>query len=150
MKQETLKKISKCKALQGMTVEGVIKSDRFRENLAAYLTAQREDRKAIRSSYAAMRKAGGAKGYYAAIRKAGGAKGYKLRAHVIDKFMDCSVEEFAKEYLKVLSKMSPRPMRERQYIGQLGQQAYNLTIAQIVIDEFPETAEELIPKSKSN
>lgn len=137
MKQETLKKIRKCKALQGMTVEGVIKSDRFRDNLAAYLTAQREDRKAIRSSYAAM-------------RKAGGAKGYKLPAHVIDKFMDCSVEEFANEYLKVLSKMSPRPMRERQYIGQLGQQAYNLTIAQIVVDEFPETAEELIPKSKSN
>lgn len=137
MKQETLKKISKCKALQGMTVEDVIKSDRFRDNLAAYLTAQREDRKAIRSSYAAM-------------RKAGGAKGYKLPAHVIDKFMDCSVEEFANEYLKVLSKMSPRPMRERQYIGQLGQQAYNLTIAQIVVDEFPETAEELIPKSKSN
>ncbi len=137
MKQETLKKISKCKALQGMTVEDVVKSDRFRENLAAYLTAQREDRKAIRSSYAAM-------------RKAWGAKGYKLPAHVIDKFMDCSVEEFANEYLKVLSKMSPRPMRERQYIGQLGQQAYNLTIAQIVVDEFPETAEELIPKSKSN
>lgn len=137
MKKETLKKISKCKALQGMTVEGVIKSDRFRDNLAAYLTAQREDRKAIQSSYKAM-------------RKAGGAKGYKLPAHVIDKFMDCSVEEFANEYLKVLSKMSPRPMRERQYIGQLGQQAYNLTIAQIVVDEFPETAEELIPKSKSN
>lgn len=137
MKQETLTKISKCKALQGMTVEDVVKSDRFRENLAAYLTAQREDRKAIRSSYAAM-------------RKAGGAKGYKLPAHVIDKFMDCSVEEFANEYLKVLSKMSPRPMRERQYIGQLGQQAYNLTIAQIVVDEFPEVAEELIPKAKSN
>lgn len=137
MKQETLKKIRKCKALQGMTVEGVIKSDRFRENLAAYLTAQREDRKAIQSSYKAM-------------RKAGGAAGYKLPAHVIDKFMDCSVEEFANEYLKVLSKVSSRPTRERQYIGQLGQQAYNLTIAQIVVDEFPETAEELIPKSKSN
>lgn len=137
MKKETLKKISKCKALQGMTVEDVVKSERFRENLAAYLTAQREDRKAIRSSYAAM-------------RKAGGAKGYKLPAHVIDNFMDCTVEEFANEYLKVLSKMSLRPMRERQYIGQLGQQAYNLTIAQIVVDEFPEVAEELIPKSKSN
>lgn len=137
MKKETLAKISKCKALQGLTVEDVVKSERFRDNLAAYLTAQREDRKAIRSSYAAM-------------RKAGGAKGYKLPAHVIDKFMDCSVEEFANEYLKVLSKMSPRPMRERQYIGQLGQQAYNLTIMQFVIDEFPETAEEFIPRAKSN
>lgn len=137
MKRGTLEKIKNCKALQGMSVEDVIKSDRFRDNLAAYLTAQREDRKAIRSSYAAM-------------RKAGGAKGYKLPAHVIDKFMDCSVEEFANEYLKVLSKMSPRPMRERQYIGQLGQQAYNLTITQFVIDEFPELADELTPKSKAN
>lgn len=137
MKKETLAKISKCKALQGLTVEDVVKSERFRDNLAAYLTAQREDRKAIRSSYAAM-------------RKAGGAKGYKLPAHVIDKFMECPVEEFANEYLKVLSKMSPRPMRERQYIGQLGQQAYNLTIIQFVIDEFPELADELTPKSKAN
>lgn len=137
MKRETLEKIKNCKALRGMTVEDVIKSDRFRDNLAAYLTAQREDRKAIRSSYAAM-------------RKAGGAKGYKLPAHVIDNFMDCSVEEFANEYLKVLAKMSPRPMRERQYIGQLGQQAYNLTITQFVIDEFPELADELTPKSKAN
>ena len=137
MKRETLEKIKNCKALRGMTVEDVIKSDRFRENLAAYLTAQREDRKAIQSSYKAM-------------RKAGGAAGYKLPAHVIDKFMDYSVEEFANEYLKVLSKMSPRPMRERQYIRQLGGQAYNLTITQFVIDEFPELADELTPKSKAN
>jgi len=137
MKRETLEKIKNCKALQGMTVEDVIKSDRFRDNLAAYLTAQREDRKAIRSSYAAM-------------RKAGGAKGYKLPAHVIDNFMDCTVEDFVADYLEVLSKMSPRPMRERQYIGQLGRQAYNLTITQFVIDEFPELADELTPKSKAN
>lgn len=137
MKRETLEKIKNCKALRGMTVEDVIKSDRFRDNLAAYLTAQREDRKAIRSSYAAM-------------RKAGGAKGYKLPAHVIDNFMDCTVEDFVADYLKVLAKVSSRPMRERQYIRQLGQQAYNLTITQFVIDEFPELADELTPKAKAN
>ena len=137
MKRETLEKIKNCKALRGMTVEDVIKSDRFRDNLAAYLTAQREERKAIQSSYKAM-------------RKAGGAAGYKLPAHVIDKFMDCTVEDFVADYLEVLSKMSPRPMRERQYIGQLGRQAYNLTITQFVIDEFPELADELTPKSKAN
>lgn len=137
MKRETLEKIKNCKALRGMSVEDVIKSDRFRDNLAAYLTAQREDRKAIRSSYAAM-------------RKAGGAKGYKLPAHVIDNFMDCTVEDFVSDYLKVLAKVSPRPTRERQYIRQLGGQAYNLTITQFVIDEFPELADELTPKSKAN
>lgn len=137
MKKETLNKISNCKALRGMTVEDVIKTDRFLDNLAAYLTAQKEDRKAIRSSYAAM-------------RKAGGVRGYKLPAHVIDKFMDCTAEDFAAEYLKVLSKMSPRPMRERQYIAQLGRQAYNLTVVQFVVDEFPELADELLPRSKAN
>lgn len=137
MKRETLEKIKNCKALRGMSVEDVIKSDRFRDNLAAYLTAQREDRKAIRSSYAAM-------------RKAGGAKGYKLPAHVIDNFMDCTIEDFVSDYLKVLAKVSPRPMRERQYIQQLGRQAYNLTITQFVIDEFPELADELTPKSRAN
>ena len=137
MKRETLEKIKNCKALQGMSVEDVIKSDRFRDNMAAYLTAQREDRKAIRSSYAAM-------------RKAGGAKGYKLPAHVIDNFMDCTVEDFVGAYLEVLSKASARPLRERTYIRQLGGQAYNLTITQFVIDEFPELADELTPKSKAN
>lgn len=137
MKRETIEKISRCKALQGATVEDVVKSERFRENLAAYLTAQRDDRKAIQSSYKAM-------------RKAGGAAGYKLPAHVIDKFMDCTVGEFVADYLEVLAKVSPRPMRERQYIRQLGGQAYNLTITQFVIDEFPELADELTPKSKAN
>lgn len=137
MKKETIEKISRCKALQGATVEDIVKSERFRDNLAAYLTAQREDRKAIRSSYAAM-------------RKAGGAKGYKLPAHVIDNFMDCTVEDFVGAYLEVLSKASARPLRERTYIRQLGGQAYNLTITQFVIDEFPELADELTPKSKAN
>lgn len=137
MKKETLRKVIKCKALQGMTVQDVVNLERFRDNLAAYLTAQREDRKAIRASYEAM-------------RKAGGAKGYKLPAHVIDKFMACSVEDFAKAFLDVLSRQSERPAREREYITQLGKQAYNLTVAQIVVEEFPETESELIPKTKGN
>ena len=85
--KETQKKIASCKALQGMTVEDFIKNDRFRENLAGYLTEQRETRKTARASYAAMRKVGGAK---------------------------------------------------------------NLTVAQYVVEEYPELADELLPKSKSN
>lgn len=137
MNKEILNKIRDCKALQKMTIEDLCKTDRFRDNLAAYMTAQREDRKAIRASYDAM-------------RKLGGVKGYKIPAHPIDDVISMSVEEFAREYLNVISKCSKRPAAERQYILQLGQQAYNLTVAQIVINEFPELESVLIPKNKQN
>lgn len=137
MKKSTIKKIENCKALQGMTVADLCVTVRFRENLAAYITAQRVDREAIRHSYDAM-------------RKLGGKRGYKLPAHPIDRLIDISVDDFIGEFLAVIGKVSPRPFAERQYIKQLGQQAYNLTVAQYVIDEYPELADELIPKSKSN
>lgn len=137
MNKEILNKIRDCKALQNVTIEDLCKTDRFRDNLAAYMTAQREDRKAIRASYDAM-------------RKLGGVKGYKIPAHPIDDVISMSVEEFAREYLNVISKCSKRPAAERQYILQLGQQAYNLTVAQIVINEFPELESVLIPKNKQN
>lgn len=137
MKNEIQQKIASCKALQNVTVEQLCQSDRFRDNLAAYMNAQREDRKAIRASYDAM-------------RKLGGAKGFKIPAHPIDDLMSLSVDDFAREYLNVISKCSKRPAAERQYIRQLGQQAYNLTVAQIVINEFPELESVLIPKNNAN
>ena len=137
MKAETRNKIASCKALQEMTVADLCATVRFRDNLAAYMTAQRTDRDAIRKSYDAM-------------RKLGGAKGYKLPAHPIDRVINMPVEDFAVEYLAVIANASKRPVAERRYIQQLGQQAYNLTVAQYVVDEYPELADELIPKSKSN
>ena len=135
--KDTQQKIASCKALQGKTVEELIATDRFRNNLAAYMTAQKEDRKQIRASYEAM-------------RKLGGAKGYKLPAHPIDRVIDLSVDDFAAEFMAVLSKQSNRPISQRRYIEQLGQQAYNLTVAQYVVDEYPELEPVLIPKAKSN
>ena len=137
MKAETRNKIASCKALQEMTVADLCATVRFRDNLAAYMTAQRTDRDAIRKSYDAM-------------RKLGGAKGYKLPAHPIDRVINMPVEDFAVEYLAVIANASKRPVAERRYIQQLGQQAYNLTVAQYVVDEYPDLADELIPKSKSN
>ena len=135
--KETQQKIASCKALSGKTVEELIATERFRNNLAAYMKAQREDRKQIRASYEAM-------------RKAGGVKGYKLPAHPIDRVIDLSVDDFAAEYMSVIAKMSKRPHAERRYIQQLGQQAYNLTVAQIVVEEYPELESVLIPKAKAN
>lgn len=137
MKEEILTKIQSCKALSGKTVEELIATERFRNNLAAYMKAQREDRKQIRASYEAM-------------RKAGGVKGYKLPAHPIDRVIDLSVDDFAAEYMSVIAKMSKRPHAERRYIQQLGQQAYNLTVAQMVVEEYPELESVLIPKAKAN
>lgn len=137
MKDEILTKIRTCKALQGKTVEELIATDRFRNNLAAYMTAQREDRKQIRASYEAM-------------RKLGGAKGYKLPAHPIDRVIDLSVDDFAAEFMAIIAKVSKRPVAERRFIQQLGQQAYNLTVAQYVVEEYPELEPVLIPKAKAN
>lgn len=134
MKKEIIEKIKRCKALQGKSVQDVLCMPKFKENLAAYWTAQREDRKAIRASYEAM-------------RKAGGAKGYKLPAHPIDDLMNLTAQEMRLEFANVLDKASKRSAAERLYIRQLGQQALNLTTAQMVVEEFPELEGELIPKS---
>lgn len=137
MKKETLQKIRSCKALQGKDVADIIAMPRFLENLGAYWTAQKTDRDAIRKSYEAM-------------RKMGGAKGYRIPAHVIDDLAGMSVSDLAVEYAKVVAGGSTRNHAERLYIRQIGQQAYNLTVAQIVVDEYPELANELLPKSNSN
>ena len=137
MNKEILNKIRSCKALQGKTIADICESEEYCNNLAAYMAAQREDRKAIRASYDAM-------------KKLGGARGFKIPAHPIDRLMDLSAYEFAHEYLAVMGKVSSRPAAERKYIQQLGQQAYNLTIAQIVCVEFPELKDTLIPTSKTN
>lgn len=134
--KEAKKKIAACKALQGMTVEGVIDTPRFRENMAAYLTEQRTAREAAKKSFAAVKKAG--------------MRGYKLPAHVCDMFVEMPVSEFVKLYKGVISRKLWRPFRERQYIQQLGGQAYNLTIAQYVIDEFPEMKDYFFPKHETN
>lgn len=136
MKKETLQKIRSCKALQGKTIFDVVALPRFVENLAAYWAEQKETRKTAIASYQAM-------------HKLGGPKGYKLPAHVIDKLVDLSAEDFAVEYAKVVAGGSTRNSAERKYIRQIGQQAYNLTVAQYVVEEYPELEPELFPK-KSN
>ena len=134
MKNEIRTKIESCKALQGKTVLDVVGMPKFRENLAGYWNAQVEDRKDTQKSYAAM-------------YKMGTPKGFKLPSHVIDRLMDLSVEDMVTEFAAILGRVSTRPHAEREYIRQLGQQAYNLTIAQIVCDEFPELHDYFYPKA---
>lgn len=137
MKKETIAKIKNCKALANKSVIDVVALPKFQENLAAYWVSQQEERKVARASFEAM-------------RKAGGAKGYKVPAHVIDKLMGLSVEDFSVAFVEVLYKTSKRPAGERLYIYQLGMQAYSLTVSQIVVEEYPELEEELLPTNKNN
>lgn len=137
MYKEIQDKVKSCKALQTMTIGELLATQRFRDNLAAYITAQRTDREQIRKSYEAM-------------RKLGGAKGYKLPSHPIDKCINLTVDQFVEEYKNIVEKHSPRPRSEREYIRQLCAQAYNLTVAQYVVDEFPELADVLIPKNNKD
>lgn len=134
---ETKSKMLACKALQGKTIRDIVTMSRFVENLAAYWTAQKADRDATRKSYQAM-------------LKLGGAKGYKMPAHVIDRLENLTAEDMAVEFAQVIYGGSNRSAAERKYIRQIGQQAYNLTVAQIVVEEFPELEEELLPKPKTN
>ena len=133
--KEIQTKIESCKALQGKTVEDLIETPRFRENLAAYMTEQRETRKAARASLKAMEKLNGP---------------MKLSAHPIDRVINLTVDQFADEYKRVISRESSRSRAVRQYVEQLGRQAYNLTVAQFVIDEFPELEPILLPKTNAN
>ena len=84
------------------------------------------------------------------MRKVGGAKGYKLPAHPLDALEILTTEELAIEYAKVVAGGSTRGHAQRKYIRQIGQQAYNLTIAQYVVEEYPELEPVLIPKAKAN
>ena len=136
MKKETQLKIQSCKALQGVSMAEVVASNRYLDNLAAYITVQREDRKAARKAYESIKRLGNRK--------------YKLPSHTIDKLVNLTTEEFAKEYILVIYHQSNRPQSERRYIQQLGQQAYNLTVAQYVVEEFPELHDYFFPKSETN
>ena len=134
MKAETRKKIASCKALQGMTIGQLISSERFLQNLAAYLKSQQEDRLNIKKSYGAM-------------HKLGTAAGYRLPSHPVDYFLEWDEKRFAAEYARILDKRSELSCNLREYVRQLGGQAYNLTVAQIAVEEFPELKDELFPKA---
>lgn len=123
MTEEQKQKIA-C-ALSGMTVKDIIGTDRFLKNLSAYLDAQKEDRRKIRASYAAM-------------KRLGFAKGYRLPAHVIDRFMDTTAEELARLYAGLIDRSIWRPFAERRYVIQLGRQAFNLTAVQLAAEKYPE------------
>lgn len=136
LRKEIKKKIYKVDKLQGKTIYDVIQTEEFISNLTAYLNAQREDRDAIKKSFATA-------------KALGGAKGMKLPAHTIDRLDGITPIKFAEEFSFVLSGISKRSAAEREYITQLGMQAYNLTIANFIIEQFPELREDIFINQNS-
>ena len=123
-------KVRKCKRLQGKNIVDVMDMREFQDNLAAYWTQQTESRKQVEKNYKLIAK--------------------PVPAHPIVNLINLSVSQLMMEYLAVINGTSTRTSSERLYIKQLCQQAYNLTVAQIVCKEFPELESELLPKAKAN
>lgn len=133
LKKSTIDAIRNCKALQGKTVADICQTDAFLRNLSKYIQAQKDERDAAKKSI---------------------PSGCRLPAHVIDRIQAAGLLDsttlFAKEYCKILNKESELKSAEREFIWQLGQQAYNLTIVNAVVKEHPELKDELLnTKSKS-
>ena len=130
MDKAIAEKVRQCMALQGKSVVNVMDMRQFQDNLAAYWTQQRESRLQVERNYKLITK--------------------PVPAHPIANLMNLSVKQMMLEYLAVINGTSTRTSSERTYIKQLCQQAYNLTVAQIVCKEFPELEPELLPKAKAN
>lgn len=130
MDKKIADKVRQCKRLQGKNIVDVMDMREFQDNLAAYWTQQTESRKQVEKNYKLIAK--------------------PVPAHPIAKLKNLSVSQLMMEYLAVINGTSTRTSSERLYIKQLCQQAYNLTVAQIVCKEFPELESELLPKAKAN
>lgn len=131
MNKATIEAIKDCKELKGKTVSDICSMPEFMKNLSAYIKAQQEERDAARATL---------------------AKGMRLPAHPIDRVFDRlkTTEQFRDEYMKIINRVSDMSKVERLYVDQLGTQAYQLTVAQIIVKEHPELESELIPKAKAN
>lgn len=135
-KKEIHEKLRSCRALQGIKVFELIASDHFLGNLDKYLASQKADREGARASFEAMKRYG--------------LRGMKLPAHAVDYFLGWTTEQFAQEYLRVINETSALSKAKREYIRQLGGQAFNLTILEIASEEFPELKDEIKPITHKN
>lgn len=125
-------RIKTCKALQGKTIFDILKMDEYRSNLEAYIRCQREDREKTIASYKAMKQLN---------------ENAKLPAHVIDHFEKWQTDDYIYEYMRILQSKSGCSHEERRYLLQICQQAYNKTVADFVVAEFPQFKKYFYPKA---
>lgn len=123
--KEQIKKILSVKRLHGLSIAEFCSTPEFLDTLGKYFDAQKEEHSAMRSAFGA-------------IRKMGGGKGMKVPAHVLDHLVDWTTERLRDEYVACINKTSTRSAAEREYILQLGMQAYNVATVEIICAEYPD------------
>lgn len=124
MNESTKAKIMQTAALKDKTIADILETDVFKKNIAAYLKAQREDRSKAKEYIWKMAKH---------VRN-----NIWPKSHVIDRLDYLTPDNFAFYFGRVLEHRSRLPKSERDYIDQIGRQAFNKTIADIAIAERPE------------
>ena len=129
MNKELKAKIKETKALQGKSVEDVLRMPEFAVNVGAYLREQRALRQAVKD----------------AIRKKNPTA--RVPAHTIDRVGYLNEHNFAEIWIKISQRIIKKPKAEREYIDQLGMLAYKKTIADFVIAEHPELKDQFYPKT---
>lgn len=122
-------KIRACKALQGKTVADICQMPGFLANLSAYVEVQRAEWKKLREF-------------------AESQPGKRAKAHPMDTTIGWTDEQWRYEFMAVLNKTSHQSSAVREYIRQLGMQAYNVTVANLVILEFPDLRSYFFKNSK--
>lgn len=133
MTKEIIQRIRECKALKDKTISDIIDLPEFEKNLAIYMKEQlnalnKVDVMAERTKRLYPR------------------MGLKRPRHVIDRLVEkgvfAGVESFKMAFVDEINMECHYSANERKYIEQLGMQAYNLTVAQIVCKEFPELSKD--------
>lgn len=123
-------------ALKDKTIGDILKMDLFKQNIGAYLKAQREDRSKAKEYIRNMAKH---------------VRNYIWpKSHIIDRLDYLTPDNFAFYFSKILEKKSVLPASEREYIRQIGLQAFNKTIADIAIAERPELEIEIYQSSNND
>lgn len=137
IKKEIAEKMKSCKALQGKRVLDILEMPEFAENIGKYFDAQKSEWQAARKSLEAQ-------------RKIAGTNRLRLPAHTLDKLVGWSTEMLRQEFVAVVQKTSKQSHAVREYVGQIGVQAYNVTVANFVVAEFPELKDYFFPKTNKN
>ena len=137
VKADIVAKMKACKALAGKTVLDVLEMPEFAANLGKYFEAQKAEWQAARKSLEVQ-------------RKIAGTNRLRLPAHTLDKLIEWDNERLRKEFVAVVQKTSTSSHAVREYVGQLGMQAYNVTVANFVVAEFPELSDFFFPKTNKN
>lgn len=123
------------KALEGKTIDDILKSDEWKQNISAYLNSQRADYNKAKEQAAKWRE-----------------KGFKVKSirHTLESLDFLTPENFADYYAECFAKASNLNHAQRLYITQLGRQVYNKSVIDITIKAFPELREEFYKPNKNN